>query len=211
MTMLSVAVVVLLMVVGSHEHGMLMDPVNRASMWRVGYNTPENYEDNQNYCGGFQVQWNQNGGKCGECGDDYALPRPRPNENTGTYGTGIVVQKYKAGSTITTVNRITANHWGSFYYKICKLASSTELETEECFAKYPLRLVDGSEHYTLTSHSPGDYQAQVVLPAGLTCDRCVLQWTYVTANNWGICPNGTGADGCGPQETFRSCSDISIY
>jgi len=39
----------------------------------------------------LQVQWYQNGGKCGECGDNYALKRPRPNENGGTFGTGIIV------------------------------------------------------------------------------------------------------------------------
>ena len=41
----------------------------------------------------LQVQWNENDGKCGECGDDYALKRPRPNENGGTFGTGIVVAR----------------------------------------------------------------------------------------------------------------------
>lgn len=25
-----------------------------------------------------------------------------------------------------------------------------------------------------------------------------------------MCPNGIGALGCGPQETFRTCSDITI-
>jgi hypothetical protein len=39
----------------------------------------------------LQVQWYENGGKCGECGDNYALKRPRPNENGGTFGTGIIV------------------------------------------------------------------------------------------------------------------------
>lgn len=49
-----------------------------------------------------------------------------------------------------------------------------------------------------------------MLPAGLTCSQCVLQWRYIAGNNWGMCPNGTGAVGCGPQEEFRSCADISI-
>lgn len=55
MVMISVALVVLLMVLGSHEHGMLIDPVNRSSMFRYGYNTPVNYEDNQLFCGGRAV------------------------------------------------------------------------------------------------------------------------------------------------------------
>lgn len=48
------------------------------------------------------------------------------------------------------------------------------------------------------------------LPASLSCSQCVLQWKYIAGNNWGMCANGTGAVGCGPQEEFRSCSDISI-
>jgi hypothetical protein len=55
MVNIRVAVVVLLMTVGTHEHGMLMDPVNRSSMWRKGYSTPENYGDNQLFCGGRSV------------------------------------------------------------------------------------------------------------------------------------------------------------
>ena len=30
------------------------------------------------------------------------------------------------------------------------------------------------------------------------------------ANNWGVCGNGTGATGCGPQETYRNCADVSV-
>ena len=29
-------------------------------------------------------------------------------------------------------------------------------------------------------------------------------------NNWGVCPDGIGKVGCGPQEEFRACSDIAI-
>lgn len=31
-----------------------------------------------------------------------------------------------------------------------------------------------------------------------------------SGNNWGNCKNGTYALGCGSQETFKACSDISI-
>lgn len=37
-----------------------------------------------------------------------------------------------------------------------------------------------------------------------------MQWKYVAGNNWGICPDGNGAVGCGEQEEFRACSDIAI-
>ena len=36
-------------------HGRLISPPGRSTMWRYGYNTPKNYNDNQLYCGGFNV------------------------------------------------------------------------------------------------------------------------------------------------------------
>lgn len=37
-----------------------------------------------------------------------------------------------------------------------------------------------------------------------------MQWIYVAGNNWGKCDDGTERVGCGPQEQFRACSDVSI-
>lgn len=51
---------------------------------------------------------------------------------------------------------------------------------------------------------------RIQLPADFTCNHCVLRWHYRAGNNWGVCENGTGAVGCGPQEYFRSCADIRI-
>jgi hypothetical protein len=36
------------------SHGRLMVPASRNSMWRYGYPNPENYDDNQLWCGGAQ-------------------------------------------------------------------------------------------------------------------------------------------------------------
>ena len=47
---------------------------------RFGYSNPVNYNDNELYCGGFSVQWANNDGKCGVCGDNWADPAPRPHE-----------------------------------------------------------------------------------------------------------------------------------
>lgn len=44
----------------------------------------------------------------------------------------------------------------------------------------------------------------------LECGNCVLQWKYISGNNWGKCKDGTSAQGCGPQEEFRGCSDVTI-
>ena len=36
-------------------HGMMIDPPNRSSVWRFHSGFPANYNDNENFCGGFQV------------------------------------------------------------------------------------------------------------------------------------------------------------
>ncbi|XP_068084183.1 uncharacterized protein [Anabrus simplex] len=199
------------LVVCVEGHGYLHSPPNRGSLWRFGHNTPVNYQDNEQFCGGWAVQWEQNDGKCGECGDDYALPRPRSQENGGIFGKGIISAVYKKGAVITASAEITANHMGSFEFALCPLSNSSELETQECFSKHPLSLADGSgTKYYLPSPEVGRYSVKLKLPDELTCSQCVLQWTWTTGNSWGICENGEGAIGCGAQETFRTCSDITI-
>lgn len=49
-------VLVLCFLVAVHGHGMVMDPVNRASRWRVDSSAPANYDDNQLWCGGAGVK-----------------------------------------------------------------------------------------------------------------------------------------------------------
>ena len=36
-------------------HGYLMHPPQRSSAWRFGFQTPTNYDDNTQFCGGFGV------------------------------------------------------------------------------------------------------------------------------------------------------------
>ncbi|XP_071454084.1 uncharacterized protein [Hetaerina americana] len=193
-----------------YGHGYLKDPLNRASLWRHGVpGAPFNFDDNQQFCGGFQQQWGVNGGRCGICGDDYALSRPRPYENTGKNVIGYVVKRYSPGVVINVTAKITASHLGHFEFHLCPLGAPDALEEEECFV--PLQLADGSGfEYRVKTWYVGDYSTRVVLPEGVTCERCVIRWQYTAGNSWGICSDGTGADGCGPQETFRSCADVSI-
>ncbi|KAK0078728.1 hypothetical protein PV325_002155 [Microctonus aethiopoides] len=189
---------------------MLMDPVNRGSAWRKGFNTPTNYDDNGNYCGGYTVQHSKNGGKCGVCGDNYALKQPRPYENGGLYGTGEIVKEYTVGQKFTAIVQINANHKGYFKFDLCPLKESDDIETDECFDDYPVLTINGTDKYVMKKIYTGKYEVPLVLPDNLVCDHCSFRWTYVAANNWGICGDGTGKDGCGPQETFRTCSDIKI-
>lgn len=189
-------------------HGYVMDPVNRASRWRVDGSTPRDYNDMEGFCGGYAVQWSQNSGKCGLCGDPWNNPTPRTHELGGAMGQGVIVKTYQQGSTVSVTVKITANHRGYFYFKICNL--DVENESEACFERNKVLISNGATTYPLPSTESKDYILSLKLPANLYCNRCVLQWTYVAGNNWGICPDGSGSLGCGPQEHFRTCSDIKI-
>ena len=40
---------------GVEGHGRLIDPPSRATMWRYGFDTKADYDDNAGYCGGKSV------------------------------------------------------------------------------------------------------------------------------------------------------------
>ncbi|XP_032663234.1 uncharacterized protein LOC116840526 [Odontomachus brunneus] len=199
---------------GIYGHGRLMDPINRSSVWRDArfkhLNLPKNYNDNENFCGGVGIHHGKNGGKCGLCGDDWSRPQPRANENGGLYGNGVIVSEYKKGQTITVYVHLSANHLGTFNFNACPLKSPTDLETDECFEQYPLPLADGSGYLRKVPGGVREFKIDLKLPSNLSSKHTVIRWNYRTGNTWGICPDGKGAMGCGPQETFRSCSDVSI-
>lgn len=162
-----------------------------------------------NFESDYQVQWYTNNGQCGVCGDNYNDPTPRDNELGGKYGgIGKIVATYENSLTAIVGVRITANHLGYIYFNICNLDEFPE-ESEKCFAKYRLKFADGSDKYYIGT-TLGWIESNLIFPMGLSCEHCVLRWTYKAGNNWGICENGTGALGCGRQEHFKSCADISI-
>jgi hypothetical protein len=85
------------LIVKVNSHGRLMEPPARNAMWRFGYPNPINYNDNELFCGGYAVQWEQNLGKCGVCGDAYNIESPRPHEAGGDYARGYISRRYSAG------------------------------------------------------------------------------------------------------------------
>ncbi|XP_012282768.1 uncharacterized protein LOC105700977 [Orussus abietinus] len=190
-------------------HGRLIEPPSRASMWRYGFDTPHDYNDNELYCGGFTRQWQRNSGKCGICGDPYDTPTPRPHESGGKFGNGVIVRRYRTGATIPVKVELTANHHGFFEFRVCPMTAQGLEVTQECLDEYLLQGENGTARYY---PGPGNrvFEGYYKLPEDLTCVQCVFQWRYTAANNWGDCGNGTGAVGCGPQEEFRGCADIAI-
>lgn len=191
------------------SHGMVVDPVNRASRWRVDGSKPRDYSENEGYCGGFGVQWKDFKGKCGFCGDRFGDPQPRAHELGGTFGQGVIVKSYPLGSTVNITVKVTGNHKGFFYFQLCNLDEGDE--SDACFERHQIKLADGSDTFELTTYRTGYYYIPISLPSNVACKHCVLQWTYVTANAYGVCPSGKSKMGCGPQEHFRTCSDIRIF
>ncbi|KAL5274197.1 hypothetical protein ACFFRR_000768 [Megaselia abdita] len=190
-------------------HGMMLKPVSRSSRWRYDSSAPADYSDNEKFCGGTFVMHQSNGGRCGLCGDNYQLPTPRPNELGGTYGQGVITERYTKGAVVNVDVKITTNHKGYFVFDACNLDTSGK-ESEECFNRYPLELVTGGYKYEVPSGNQV-FTIPVRLPWDLSCKHCVIRWTYTAGNNWGICADGSGAVGCGPQETYRNCGDVSIF
>ncbi|XP_063822053.1 uncharacterized protein LOC135072049 isoform X1 [Ostrinia nubilalis] len=198
---------------GAEGHGRLMDPPARNSMWRFGFPNPVNYNDNELFCGGYAVQWEQNKGQCGICGDAHHLSEPRPHEAGGMYGKGIVTRHYSVGQEIEIEVELTANHLGTFVIKMCPNNNPKQEASQECFDRHPLHISGTREDrflIPLDTAKKEIFRYRVRLPPYVTCTQCVLQWTYYTGNMWGICPNGTEAVGCGRSETFRNCADVSV-
>ncbi|KAK4884511.1 hypothetical protein RN001_000782 [Aquatica leii] len=193
----------------ANGHGMMIDPPNRSSRWRFDLSAPINYDDNELFCGGFGEQWEVNGGKCGICGDSYSKPRPRPNELGGLYGEGVIVAEYNSDSVINVTIQLDQNHKGYFNFSLCDFERSIYGEEEECFK--PILLVGGSEKVPIYSEQGnGRFTYELRLPTGLKSRHSILRWQYKAGNSWGIDDDGTECLGCGKQETYRTCTDVTI-
>lgn len=207
-----VVMVIMCCIKSIQAHGKLADPVSRSSMWRLGYKTPQNYEDNQLFCGGVQVQYEKNGGKCGVCGDPY--DGARENEVGGKYANGIIVRNYTMGQLMKARVDLTANHKGWFMFDLCPKKRYEDKETEECFEKHPLKIATtGAVHFPVK----GEWGSKSIvvplnLPKNVACNFCVFRWKYNAGNSWGVDPvTKKGCVGCGNQEQFYGCADIKIF
>lgn len=54
------------------------------------------------------MQWVQNQGECGVCGDAYHVAEPRPHEAGGEYAKGTIVRHYTVGE-VTLILQIKSN------------------------------------------------------------------------------------------------------
>lgn len=124
-------------------------------------------------------------------------------------------RNYFPGSSIDLMIEIVANHGGQFNFEMCWRNSWDIIESEECFESLKLsgEEVDNDDRlsYELNPASgTGIYTMSVDLPTNKTCENCILRWHWKSANNWGVCEDGSEAIGCGYQEIYRNCADISV-
>jgi hypothetical protein len=82
---------------------------------------------------------------------------------------------------INVTVQVTARANGGFYkFKLCKTDASTEA-SQACFDQNPLKLANTADQTIIQIPDiDGDVVVPLQLPAGLTCDHCVMQWTWVT-------------------------------
>lgn len=158
----------------------------------------------------------------------------------GEWYRGIITGRYTAGQIIDIDVELTQSHLGFMEFRLCTNPGNGAGETQACFNQHLLQRADGGGSrvtvdrtgwYNIRYRLPANVRcARCVLQwnyrAGkklllYRITKCIssislphLNFTITNylfvGNNWGWCDDGTGALGCGPQETFRSCSDITI-
>ncbi|CAG5119060.1 unnamed protein product [Candidula unifasciata] len=192
---LGLVFIALTLIQRSEGHGYMIEPPGRSSMWRKGFKTPINYDDNGVRCAITEKN-------CRVCGN-------RDNEAGGRYATGQLLELIPKTISITVT--ITVNHKGYFEFSLCPNNNVHRTVTDECLQRHILQLEDGQTRFQLKSGVTGDITIKAKLPPGVTCSQCVLRWFYKTGNSWGYDPvTKESCLGCGVQERFFSCADVSI-
>ncbi|GFX13110.1 chitin-binding type-4 domain-containing protein [Trichonephila clavipes] len=129
------------------------------------------------------VTHEDNGGKCGLCGDRYDLPVPRPHESGGNFTSGVIGRTYQPGRILDVVIEIVANHKGYFEFSLCERNDPNQRETEECFDKRLLELADGTgTKFHIPRDDNGFYIVPVKIPQDVNCAHCVLRWHWRSEN-----------------------------
>lgn len=206
--------------IGAMCHGMLVEPRSRNVVAKSNY-CPHCLNaggPGETYAGGRR--WPD--ALHGVCGD--AASGRRDHEAGGKFAGGAVTAEYAEGQTVTLRVKITTAHGGRFSFGICPLpddAIERDTVTQACFDAHPLTRAghDDERYWWLGTRGEGDYSMDFVLPRGVRCSRCVLQWHYESGNSCTIpgtprkhvvSPGMEPCDRVGVMEEFWNCADVSI-
>ncbi|CAF3546185.1 unnamed protein product [Adineta steineri] len=202
-------------------HGYLADPPARSSAWMFDKEFSKccrYYNHAEMSCGGAYHEWIVNRGKCSICGEAADLKPTLLGMGDEMY-LGKIVRTYTQGSTIQVTVVLTANHKGSFEFRVCSVDDDpTKDATHNCLdlnllnvtndIRVPHKKIEPTQYQV--SDTATTVHINVTLPQNLVCKHCVFQWKYITGNSWGE-SNGVACMGCGKKnEEFYGCSDIAI-
>ena len=123
----------------------------------------------------FQVQWKQNGGKCGACGDPWNSRRN--HEFGGKYFTARVSRTFQKNYTITVSALTSENLFGWFEFRILPISITSDNIHTYNLDKYLLNIANlkTQKYRVFTS---GYHVVPLQLPETLVCKICVFQWTF---------------------------------
>lgn len=228
---------------GSQGHAYLANPAGRNAKYM--------------HTQGFYDEMSLNRIGTGLCGgqrpDDprfQVAPINPTDPQAGIFAKGEIAATYTEGQVIPIQIHMSTAHWGRFELRLCPLSGAGSLVTENkefseaCLAnpKHQLLLApvaiqpglsDMSKpekyyYFTRPDQMASDVYTKFVLPDGVTCERCVLQWRWVTGNscwapgtnvswvnsyspNLPACQAGNYLDpNALPPEKFWNCADIRI-
>ncbi|ESO93013.1 hypothetical protein LOTGIDRAFT_119849, partial [Lottia gigantea] len=188
----------------------LIEPPMRSSIWRYNiYNVPKNLMDDHLNCGGFEYQWTVANGRCGSCGDPYF--GPSNNIYPGIYANNVMTRTVTQGSFLNVSVFADQNQLGYFRFYLCPDMNGQEyIDLDECFDKHPLQILDTFSSTYYVGSGGGVFNMKLILPVNVFCQHCVLKWAYVTGKEGRDLHSCRNCLGCGPQETFINCADITI-
>lgn len=105
---------------------------------------------------------------------------------------------WQAGSVVEVEVMYLANHLGNYQFRLCLDGS----DTDECFNQMPLKFEDGQDWHWIPEifmniHAFGrrHRKDRIVLPEGVECDHCTLNWRWDTAQEASV---------------FSNCADVAI-
>lgn len=134
------------------------------------------------------------------CGDAVTTPVSARLYNPFTSPAASALPTYKPGQVMDIVVTITAHHRGHFEFRICDAAklSDPRTVTWACADQNVLKRVsvpgevspvdvNHPERYYLEPECAPGYNTTITMkyqiPSTLTCERCIMQWWWVSANS----------------------------
>jgi hypothetical protein len=139
---------------------------------------------------------------CGTHPDSTNINGGQPfnfNVNPGNQHWGDVEAVYREGNQVTLTWEVSQNHNGYYSYRICNYVSDMQTITDDCFEQPMLKEVGTGREWIAIDHPTNgafyNFTHVFQLPAGLTCERCVLVWRW---------------DCMLTTEVWHNCADISI-